>query len=367
MAWARSISPIVLLISSLYSLHEFTSDFGQDYAAARGWWQNNNPNGKTVPLLEESAPELAEDYAALNPEMQTAHPPFATLLTVPISFFSWQTAQVIWLVISWGCVVIAWEISRLPLPVCLATVPLWIFCLSFGTHEPLIYLLLAAGLNLKKRKEIGTGILIGFCTSIKVYPLVFVLGMCIRKEYRAMLSFLLTVGILFVLCESVLGFGVTRDWLSYVPKNTLRYVDDERNMSLVRLVRLLIPNALPMLVGILLGTVLVLPLISRIRKTNSISPLLPVLLLSTPLCWRYYLGLLSLAPLRRVEMFCLAIPPIVLLLGIHFSIDTQRIHPVFAGLLKLSIQLPLLLVLLMVWYRFVVGKENDSATLPENI
>ena len=104
--------------------------------------------------------------------------------------------------------------------------------------------------------EIGTrcpeqvtlaAIVIGLCTAIKVYPALLIVGLIIRGR-RTMAIVALASGALAVgVSEAVLGLGVTRSWLGFVPLNTLHYVDEIGNNSLVRLVRSVIPGASPAL------------------------------------------------------------------------------------------------------------------------
>jgi hypothetical protein len=236
------------------------------------------------------------------------------------------------------------------------------------------------------------GTLVGLSAAVKVYPVIFLLGLIVSRQYRAVLA-AVTAGALAVLVsEILLGWGVTWDWLGYLGANTLHYVDDERNLSLVRLVRLLIPGAPPMIVGTLLGVALLVPIARGLATSEGIRPLLPVVLLASPLTWRYYLGLLSLTEqpsrhrqsltegwsdhptgsarlkkprasansqihrLRWPELLCLAVPPILLLLGSRGVIPAEELAPLVEGLLVLLIQLPLLLALLWVWYRSASGR-----------
>ncbi|MBC8164110.1 MAG: hypothetical protein H7Z42_23110, partial [Roseiflexaceae bacterium] len=41
----------ITLAGALLLLPSFLSDYGQDYAAARGWWHGQNPNAQTADLL----------------------------------------------------------------------------------------------------------------------------------------------------------------------------------------------------------------------------------------------------------------------------------------------------------------------------
>lgn len=332
---------------------DFITDFGQDYAAARAWWDGRNPNGSTIELLKRDVPELAARYAEQNPDLRTPHPPVATLLALPFGRFSWPMAQRTWLIVCWVMVTAAWEILRLPPVVCFATAPLWIFALTLGTHEPLLFVLLASALAVRDRSPVLFGSLIGLCTAVKLYPAVFLFGCMVSKQYRALLAGVTACVLALLLSEAVLGWGVIWNWWPYLGVNTLNYVDDERNVSLVRLVRLLIPGAPPTTVGILLAGVLVIPIVRILKTSEGVRPLLPVVFLVSPLSWRHYLGLLSLGPLRWPELVGLFVPPLLLLLGSQGVIPSKGLSPLVDRLLVLLVQMPLLLSLLGVWYRWV--------------
>jgi hypothetical protein len=162
---------------------------------------------------------------------------------------------------------------------------------------------------------------------------------------------LLTIAVTAAVSELVLGVGTTLGWLRYMPTNTARYVDDERNISMVRIMRLVLPSTPSLLAGIVVSIIFALPFVKKLRERESGSQLLPVMLLASPLTWRYYLGLLSMLSLTRIERICLAVPPVILLLGILEIIPSQNLIPAVEKLLVLLVQLPLLMTLFMVWYR----------------
>jgi hypothetical protein len=148
----------------------------------------------------------------------------------------------------------------------------------------------------------------------------------------------------------VLGFGVTLGWLRFVPVNTLHYVDEIGNNSLVRLVRAVIPGAAPTVVALGALTLLLLPVVPRVRAGAWLRPLIPVMLLVSPLSWRHYLGLVALDQVRRFEQVCLAIASVAaLLVGINV-LPSDNMAPLVQG--------PLLLVLLLMWYREVRARKR---------
>lgn len=330
----------LLLVSALFMVPRFgMPDFAQDYAAARGWWDGRDPNGKTPALLAECCPDLAQLY----PDMQTAHPPFATLLALPLAPLPWTVARYGWLFISWVAIVGAWHLGQTRPSVCAVTASFWIIALVLGTHEPLLFVLLMAGLLIEPRQPVWAGVFIGLSAAIKIYPVLFLLGLWLAGKRQVAIVAAATGVIATLLTELILGLGVTLAWIAYVPENTQRYVDTIGNGSLMRLVRQLIPDASPGFVALIACLLLLLPLLPRLRRGDWLRPLLPVILLISPLSWRHYMGLVAIVPLGRIEQVCLALSGIVaILIGLDL-IPPDNLAPIVQG--------PLLLVLLLLWYR----------------
>src|SRR5215208_3822913 len=173
--WFRITLSSLLLIIALWQLPSFLSDYGQDYAAARGWWHGQDTNTRTADLLAECCAEIAPSYGG----MQTAHPPFATLLALPLGWLPWPTARLIWLLLSWATITVAWLLLCVSPWLCAATASFWIIALGLGTHEPLLFLLLALTLIVQARAPRLAAVLVGLCAAIKVYPALLILGLWI--------------------------------------------------------------------------------------------------------------------------------------------------------------------------------------------
>jgi hypothetical protein len=346
--WLRIAFSAVILAAALLQLPSFLSDYGQDYAAARGWWHGQDTNARTASLLAECCANIAPSYGG----MQTAHPPFATLLALPLGWLPWPAARLAWLLISWAAITLAWLLLRVSPWLCAATASFWIIALGLGTHEPLLFLLLALALIMQDRAPRLAAVLVGACAAIKVYPALLILGLWIGGRRRQALIALATGAAALALCELVLGFGVTLGWLRFVPVNTQSYVDSNGNGSLVRLVRAVIPGAEPTLVALVVLLLLLLPLIPRIRAGTWLQPLVPVLLLVSPLSWRHYMGLVAIEPARPVELICLGVAgAAALLIGMHV-LPPDNMAPV--------VQSPLLLALMLIWYRQARAKARNS-------
>jgi len=346
--WLRLALSAIILTAALLQLPSFLSDYGQDYAAARGWWHGQDTNTRTADLLAECCAEIAPSYGG----MQTAHPPFATLLALPLGWLPWPVARVLWLLLSWAAITIAWLRLRVSPWLCAATASFWIIALGLGTHEPLLFLLLALALTLQARAPRLAAVLVGLCAAIKVYPALLILGLWISGRRQMALIAVSTGVAALALCELVLGFGVTLAWLRFVPVNTLFYVDSNGNGSLVRLVRAVLPGASPLPVALVALALLLLPLIPRIRSGAWLQPLMPVLLLVSPLSWRHYMGLVAIEPVRPFEQICLAIAgAAALLIGMHL-LPPDNMAPV--------VQSPLLFALMLMWYRQARAKGRST-------
>lgn len=344
----RLIIAALTLIAALLLLPQFLSDYAQDYAAARAWLHGADSNGRTADLLAECCAAMAPLYGG----MQTAHPPFATLLALPLAWLPWPVARLAWLVLSWAAIVGAWQIGRVAPAVCAATATFWIIALGLGTHEPLLFLLLALALNLAERRPRVVGALVGLCAAIKVYPIVVIGGLLAARRYAQAAIALATGALALLLCELVLGLGVTRGWLRFVPINTQFYVDNIGNGSLVRLVRAVVPGAPPTPVALAVLALLSLPLLPRLRRSDWLRPLVPVMLLGSPLSWRHYMGLAALDQLGWAEQIALALAGLAALLIGMGVLPADNMAPVVQG--------PLLIVLIWMWYR----ASRPAAAIP---
>ncbi|HJZ50316.1 MAG TPA: glycosyltransferase family 87 protein [Roseiflexaceae bacterium] len=348
--WLRLFIGIICLIVALLLLPRFQSDFAQDYAAARGWWAGQDTNGRTADLLSECCAGIAPLYGG----MQTAHPPFATLLALPLARLPWPLARTAWLIASWLAIVGAWQILRVSPWLCATTASFWIIALGLGTHEPLMFLLLALAFQLDSHARRPAAALIGLCAAIKVYPAVLIVGLWVSGRRQMALVAASVGAAILILCELVLGFGVTLGWLRFVPINTLYYVDEIGNDSLVRLVRAIIPGAPPAPIALAALLLLFVPLVPRIRSGAWMQPLIPVMLLASPLSWRHYMGLVALDNVRPFEQACLALAGLAALLVGMNLLPPDNMAPIVQG--------PLLLVLMLMWYRQArLGKPPTPA------
>jgi alpha-1,2-mannosyltransferase len=324
----------------------------QDYAAAWAWWHGGDPNGKTAEILASCCPEVQASPSIL----QTAHPPFATLLTLPFALLSWQAAQWFWLLVSWGLVMWSWHQAEVPALACAVTAPLWLVALSLGALEPLIFALIVGGLLLQQRHPVCAGALVGLAGAIKVYPVLLLCGLWLSGRRQVALAGAATGLAATLLAEVILGFGVTSRWLAYTPMNTLFHLETARNLSLVRVLHFIVPTAPPTLLALGVFGLLLIPILPAVRRSDGMKSLLPVALMVSPLCWEQYLALLGLNRLGRIEQALLAVSGTTIgLVWLHL-IPGDGIAIIGYG--------PLLVVLLLQWYRQLRAARRTAEPLP---
>ncbi|NIP85733.1 MAG: DUF2029 domain-containing protein [Planctomycetales bacterium] len=320
-----------------------TPDFAQDYAAAWAWWHDRPLNAPTRDLLDECWP--GHGYDQLQPVRQP-HPPPATLLALPLARWPFFAARLVWFTTSVIAITAGWQLVRASVLTCLATVPIWCIALVLGTHEPLLFLLLALAVVLVPRAPRWAGVMLGFSIGLKVYPAVLLIGLVLTRRWATLLMAGGTALLALLVSEWILGLGTTWAWLSYTQENTAHYLTSSQNGSLVRFVYTLVAWP-PVVIAILLTGVLVWPLRSKLRPADPLRPFLPVALLVSPISWRHYMGLTGLLSLGRWEQLGLFLGGSVALLT-----SMKRIGPAP----ELLVQFPLVAVLLLLWARAVLGK-----------
>jgi hypothetical protein len=270
-----------------------------------------NPNGSIQAIFGACC---TQDVAAIGihdlPAMpaRTAHPPFATLLALPLGVLPFRVAQVVWLVIGTLAIAGGWYLGRVHPWDYAATGLIWMYALSLGILEPFLFLLLAAALLVYPRRPLLAGVLIGLAAAIKVYPAMLLVGLLIAGRWRVVLAGVLAGGAATLLGDVVVGQGALVSWLAYTPHNTAFYINANWQKSPVYLLRQVVPGLPPLPGAVLVATCLILPLLPRLRRSSDpLRPMLPVMLLSSPLLWLTYAGLLAVGPLRLFERICLGI------------------------------------------------------------
>ena len=139
-------------------------DLFGDYVAVCRWWQRF-PTQSWVAAISGCDPLV--DYRAFGPN---PHPPFSTLLLLPLGLFAWPEARWVWFGISGCCLLGAWHFHRVPVVVCAATALFGVFGLYRGTLEPFLFALMLMALTIEKARPLHAASLIGLAAAIKIYP-----------------------------------------------------------------------------------------------------------------------------------------------------------------------------------------------------
>lgn len=312
---------------------ESGADFAQDYAAAWAWWRGMEPDTPTFLIFEACCPQDNVTGA-----YQTAHPPFATLLTLPFGLLPFKAARAIWLVIGCLAVVLAWRYAQVDRALAVATAAMWVTGLSLGAFEPIVLLALAAALRLQSSRPEQSAILIGLAAAIKVYPGVLLLALFIGRRWKeGLLGVAAAIGATLV-ADGIVGGAALAAWIAYIPWNVERYIDAAGNASIVRLMRLAFPDLPTSLASIAVITALTLPATPYLYRSGDWRALLPVMTLGSPLVGPHYIALVGLARPNRVAAFCLGIGGGVSLLAraglfpLSYETEALIVIPMLAGL-----------------------------------
>lgn len=150
---------------------------------------------------------------------------FFALLIEPISKQTISVAMFIWGIIQVLCLIILYVFSIRSIPnpqkigavlyigLCLTSFPI-LHNMKWGQVSLLITAcIITAFLAAKRNKKVLAGILLGFATAIKLYPLYFIVYFILRRDIRTCISFgLSTLGFYFIFPSIILGFD---NWLTF--------------------------------------------------------------------------------------------------------------------------------------------------------
>jgi alpha-1,2-mannosyltransferase len=348
------IAGLMLLLAIWTTTRSAESDFVQDYAAAVAWLNGQNVNDSTAAILQACCPEVVVHSGIF----QTAHPPVATLVSLPFALLPWSVSRLLWLLLGWA--MITWFAERLDLdPLAgIATLGAWLFGLGLGAFEPMLYALLAAALLDLRHAPRRAGIWLGLAAALKIYPALLILGLAIGRHYRAFYAAVLAGGAITILAEIVLGAGTTLNWLAYASENARVQVERIENISLIRLLHLGAPW-LPLSLGtLMIGLLLALPLYPRLRRGEVVAPLLSVMLLASPIFWSHYVALLAICRPGRLALACIGLGGTLTWAGWIGLLPGDNLAPLGYG--------SLLLASLLIWYAQVRPlAPAPSPTLPQ--
>lgn len=338
-AWRWLVAALLLALSAYALTITPQSDFTQNYLAARGWLIGLDPNGPSAELQAACCP----DTPLSDGIPQTAHPPITTVLVLPLALLSWAEARWALLLISWALVVLTWFRLCVPPLLCLLTTAFWVVGFSLGALEPLLFLLIGLALPLVGRAPLRAGAALGLAVAIKTYPGVLVIALLLAGRWRAVFAAGAAAAAATIVGELILGPGVTRDWLVYAQVNALAQADVAWNISLVKLVHAALPLLSPGVIALALTGLLALPLVPALRRGDPLRPMVPVMLLASPITWVNYLAHLGLVRVSALERALLGVGGGLLLLIWLRVIPGDNLAPLCYG--------PLLAAVALLWYR----------------
>lgn len=216
-----------LLISPLEKKQGYGKvDFAVFYAAGKVVLSQTHLHAPDVYVKSKFRP-LVKSIRVQSGGTKFLYPPQATLLFAPFALLTLKGANTLWL---WGNVLLfvatyyavirflirdSWTKYRYSI---------FLVLLSFadpvqglfrtGQVNGLIFALLVGACILMQKKSLWSGVLIGVAASIKIFPLFFVLPLIVRKQWKALAAFCVSVGTLWL--ATVPSFG----W-----KGLLRFYD----------------------------------------------------------------------------------------------------------------------------------------------
>lgn len=157
-----------------------------------------------------------------------------------------------------------------------------------------------------------------------------------------------------VAAEIILGPDVIRSWLRFTPRNLDRYISNPDNISLVRIVP---DSALAFPVALVMYVLLILGLRRQLCSEGAMRGLVPVMLMTTPLVWSHYLGVLALALLGRAELLLLGVGGSLLVLSSMSLVPIDSAALVYA---------PLFAATTIAWWRVWRRGGHSARYLPIN-
>lgn len=281
--------------------------------------RNCEPSGNTAE--SSSAKSIVSLAGNLNP-------PFFTLISFPLAYLSYSHALLLWTFISMlaGCLSILLiqqklDPTTLSLPTCLLLLigfmsffPTFV-TLQFGQVSLLLLPLLVLGWRaVHDHRPIKAAIFLGLATSLKPFIGLFLIYFLIRREWHALIAFLLTILISILITTAFFGIDTyyayyqvchqiawaASSWNASIYGFLLRLIGGtEANTPLIPIPGLFI-FAYPFLSGLLLLVLILflrpLSCIADLQKKTDIdfSIILIGMLLLSPLGWMYYFTFLSI-------------------------------------------------------------------------
>lgn len=414
---------VILILNFIYPLslgktNILYSDFGKFYHSQQLFIQGKDiysPIYFVKNKLRTSTPtsKAKPTHSKIFILSGNLNPPFFTLISFPLAYLSYPHALLVWTLLSilagtLGILLLQQKLDGETFSVsCALLLLIALFSyfpsfvnLQFGQVSLLLLpLLVCAWRAARQEKTISAAICLALASSLKPFIGLFLFYFLMRKEWRGLYAFLLTLFSCALIAALFLGFD------SYVVYyhvcQQIKWAASSWNVSIYGfLLRLLggiesnvallpIPGLITYLYPLLAG-VFFLAMIQFLRPTLDIpaqrkvdldfSVIIPAMLLLSPLGWLYYFPLLSIPILilwqwAKTGIYPIALP-IVLMACIFFSnipislLSSEQIHtthvlPVFFGSSFYFLVL-IGLTSLLFWLRYHFAGDTHQNSSAEN-
>jgi len=216
-------------------------DVLQEYVMARAIREGVDPYLPTDVLAER----YVEGPSGTRLEHPTPHPPTVAMLFLPLSLLGFEAAAALWLLLELVCLVAAVALlaratgARLSVAATVGVAaallnwyPLWVEMALGQLTVPLLAIVAAAWLALRRSRWLLSGALVGFGLLVKPVLAPLLLLFVIRGRRRALASALLVVGGGYLAAGWVLGFATLGRYFTVVlPQVSHLYRASWRNIS----------------------------------------------------------------------------------------------------------------------------------------
>ncbi len=194
------------------------SDLAQDIIGFRAMLSGENP----YPILHDAASILDIDWETFH---SSTHPPTAFLLVAPIAFLPWPIASAVWgwlmiLAILFSCKGFGLNWSKSIFITLISMLwPPTIF--SLGQITPIWLLGIALAFRYRNTKTYMAGIWIGIASLGKLFPVLMLIPLLIKRQWKALIGF----GVLFAISLGILTLISPSSIKTYFVVNSLNSLD----------------------------------------------------------------------------------------------------------------------------------------------
>ncbi len=301
------------------------SDFAQDYIGSQQLLSGKSVYPSDFDEINRNLLQSLGSHLNPNIKFRNAHPPFVSILLFPFSLLSFHNAVILFMmitIVSMLCIIFlllkSGNISFIYFPLIsffIAAWPPFQVNLYLGQISILITLFVTLGwVFYKKGSDSISGIFIALATMIKFYPGLLLVYFLINKRYKALLSSLISIGVILMVTLIVTRYDLFHFIFDVMPKDVAYWGTNIENLSINGFFsKLFLPmrtygstTVLTVFVSPFLKNLFFYPAVGlllifvalKIRKYNNdlgFSLFLILALLLSPLCWNYYFTLLLIS------------------------------------------------------------------------